>query len=111
GCPKLLNHAYQGAELDRQLTESMTAFLQDRTRNYFDAASETLYVSKIFDWFEKDFVRKFGSLSQFMLLQADALAIPADQRTTKLKIKFTDYDWKLNDSARASAESGHSGRP
>lgn len=111
GCPKLSNHAWQASQLDDQLARSMQEFLQDRTRNYYDAAEKKVYLSKIFDWFEKDFVRKFGSMDAFISKQADALGIPAGERGgAGYTIRYTDYDWTLNDSRNAATESGPSHR-
>jgi hypothetical protein len=54
----------------------MRRFLADRTRNRFDAASNTLSVSKIFDWYQGDFEKGhqgFTSLDATFARYADAL--------------------------------------
>lgn len=111
GCPKLLNQAYKADLLDQQLTQSMQLFLQDRSRNYYDAASDTLYLSKIFDWFEKDFIRQYGSLNNFVVLnKANLLPVGTDFKSKQPNIRFTEYDWNLNDVSHASAQPDRSDR-
>jgi hypothetical protein len=95
--------------LDRQLEEAMQQFLADRDRNRFDAASGTLWISKIFDWYEKDFISKASAattLKQFFSGYADLLA-ESEQARRRLRegsyrIDFLDYDWRLNDTPVSS---------
>jgi len=105
GCPALRNEAYTGDRLDKQLEDNARKFLSDRTRNRFDPKSGTLEVSRIFDWFAKDFSRGwkgYRSVTQFLAGYADQLADdPADRRLIagqRVPIRFLDYDWKLNDA-------------
>lgn len=106
GCPKLLKQAFQASRLDQQLEQAKVSFLQDRKRNYYDAASNTVYMSKIFDWFEEDFERKYGSLDAFVKHHANDLGLPA---AADFKLKFTDYDWNLNDIAATQTQPDRSG--
>jgi len=92
GCPMLREEAYVADRLDRQLEEQAERFLSDRSRNRH--ASGTLEISKIFDWYKKDFLGKYATLL------ADK---PDDQkavRDAKVKVKYLDYDWALNDARR-----------
>ncbi|MCB2022968.1 MAG: DUF547 domain-containing protein [Burkholderiaceae bacterium] len=105
GCPMLRNEAFVADRLDAQLDDALRRFLSDRSRNRFDAASGTLAVSKIFDWYRKDFeqgVRGYDSLQTFFALQAEALGSTpqarADLRAGRYKIVYLDYDWSLNDA-------------
>ena len=93
GCPPLRARAYTAAQLDSQLEEQGRAFLRDSGKNRVDAANRTVYLSKIFDWFEEDF-EKDGSVIDFV---APYFA-PADSKALRshFKIKYTDYDWSLN---------------
>ena len=104
GCPMLRNEAYLPATLDAQLEDSFRRFLSDRTRNRYNAQKRTLEVSKIFDWYGKDFEkghRGFTSVKATLAKYADLLAdAPADRdavRQQKADIAFLDYDWGLND--------------
>ena len=107
GCPMLRDEAFTAARLDVQLDDSMRRFLADRSRNRFDAASNTLSVSKIFDWYKGDFEQGhqgFTSLDATFARYADALGdTPSAQETIRnggLKIRYLDYDWALNATKR-----------
>ena len=105
GCPMLRNEAYVARQLERQLEDAMGRFLSDGTRNLFDAATGTLWISKIFDWYSEDFEQGhhgFTSLPATLSRYADRLGMEsaADKqrlREGEYRIKFLDYDWRLND--------------
>jgi hypothetical protein len=92
-CPPLRSEAYRGADLDRQLADQARVFLGDATKNRFDAAANTLYLSAIFDWFAVDFRAAAGSLQAFVApyLADPRAALPG------VRIEYLDYDWSLND--------------
>lgn len=103
GCPMLRDEAFTADRLDGQLEDSMRRFLSDRSRNRFDAASNTLSVSKIFDWYKGDFEQGhqgFSSLDATFARYADALGdTPQAQAAIRkggLKIRSLEYDWALN---------------
>ena len=105
GCPMLRNEAFVADRLDAQLNDGLRRFLSDRTRNRYDPSTRTLQVSKLFDWYRKDFEqghRGFDSLQTLFVRHADVLAdTPAAQgeiRAGRAKIVFLDYDWSLNDA-------------
>jgi hypothetical protein len=107
GCPMLRDQAYVAERLDAQLEESARRFLGDRSRNRYDAASGELEVSRIFDWYKADFdkgYRGIGSVAEFLARHADALADGASARDLvrqgRVKIRYLDYDWTLNDASR-----------
>ena len=105
GCPMLRNEAFVADRLEAQLDDAMRRFLSDRQRNRFDPASGTLAVSKIFDWYQKDFEqghRGIDSLKTLFARYADRLtdALPAqvELRAGRYKLTHLDYDWALNDA-------------
>src|SRR5690349_22972708 len=55
GCPMLRNEAFLPEKLDAQLDDAMRRFFSDRTRNRYNPETRRLEVSKIFDWYGKDF--------------------------------------------------------
>jgi len=80
-------------------------FLSDRSRNRYDPRRKALAVSKIFDWYRKDFdsgMRGIESLEEFFAAHARLLAdSAADVRAISsgtAPIRFLEYDWKLNDA-------------
>jgi len=104
GCPMLRNDAFTAERLDGQLDDAMRRFMSDRSRNRFDAADGVLRVSKIFDWYGKDFEqghRGYDSLKTVFARHADQLADSADDRARiragSYRLDFLSYDWALND--------------
>ncbi len=99
GCPSLLKEAFVAEKLEVQLDQATRNFLGDASRNRWDATKKTLLLSKIFDWYGKDFEKskKLGPLRKFlgkhMNLPAEVAALV---ETTETKIEFLEYDWKLN---------------
>lgn len=96
-CPPLRAEPYVPERLQEQLTDQGKVFLSDPTKNRFDEAQQTLYLSKIFEWFAKDIKRESPSVEEFILpflpeATADRL------RATKFKTKYLEYDWRLNEA-------------
>jgi Protein of unknown function, DUF547 len=100
GCPALRPEAYRGALLDGQLADQARRFLADRSRNRYDATSDHLQLSKIFDWYGGDFERA-GSVATFLAAYAEQLsgdaAIQRRIAAATVPLEFLDYDWRLND--------------
>ena len=107
GCPMLRRDAFTADRLEAQLEDAMRRFMSDRTRNRYNAQARRLEVSRIFDWYGKDFEKGhkgFTSLKATFARYADLLAdSPQDRelvRAGKAQIAFLDYDWGLNDVKR-----------
>lgn len=105
GCPMLRNEAFTAQHLDNALEDSLRRFLSDRSRNRYDAATGTLEVSKLFDWYRKDFSlghKGFASLQALFATYADRLADTGEAqariRSGNVKLEFLPYDWALNDA-------------
>ena len=101
GCPALLNDAYTGSKLDKQLEQVTSKFLADSSRNRLKG--NTLEVSPIFKWYKEDFEtswRGTKNLEGFLGRYSSSLGLnksqAADLKSGKTKISYTDYDWKLN---------------
>ena len=91
-CPPLRSEPYRGGELDQQLNEMTSVFINDPSRNRLE--ENKLYVSKIFDWFEEDFN---GDIPGFFLKYAKGdLKGQSEAKRGKIKIEYLDYDWSLN---------------
>jgi hypothetical protein len=93
-CPALRSEAYRASSIDQQLERDALAFVNDPSKNRWDASSRTLYLSSIFKWFRKDFERTDETLPGFVgryLRQPGGAALPNGTR-----IVFLDYDWSLN---------------
>ncbi len=96
-CPVLRSEAYTGAKLGTQLREQAEAFLRDSTRNHIKLEGNTLYLSKIFEWYRSDFESKKGSLLKYI-----AQFFSGEERerleSGNITIKFLDYNWNLNEA-------------
>lgn len=91
-CPPLRSEAYTGRELDKQLDDNAITFLNDHTFNYI--SGNTLFVSKIFDWFGEDFHDDVaGFVKKYARRELLAGIVAAGNG---LKVKYLDYDWSLN---------------
>ncbi len=112
GCPMLLPSAFVAEKLDAQLEEGMRRFLSDRSRNRFETASGKMKISRIFDWYGKDFAQGRqgmtsvkAALARHANVLADSAADIRRIRSGDYEIEFLDYDWRLNDeSGRPRAE-------
>ncbi|MFQ3598599.1 MAG: DUF547 domain-containing protein [Chloroherpetonaceae bacterium] len=96
-CPPLRSQAYTPSKVSKQIDEQAKAFLNNPQRNRFDAATKTLHLAKIFEWFKDDFTKVSGSVQKFiepyLAKESDrALLMQSDVR-----IEYLDYDWSLND--------------
>src|SRR5262245_42369130 len=96
-CPALRSEAYEGSTLDQQLDDQAKLFISDSSKNHFDAASRKASISKIFDWYRKD----FGS-DEAEVLRAISKYLPDQIRKSiqspeKWEVDYTDYDWSLNE--------------
>ncbi len=90
GCPPLASTAYIPKTLNSQLQSSMEIFLADKSKNKYDSSINTLFISKIFDWFSGDFTKNSSLIS--FIKSGMKIEIPEDA-----KIKYTDYNWNLNE--------------
>jgi len=113
GCPMLGRSAFSPTALDAQLETLQRAFLSDRTRNRYDAATRSLQLSPIFDWYKADFDKGGKSFlgypngggaaavgARYADLLADGASERAALRAGGVPIAFLEYDWLLNDVAR-----------
>lgn len=105
GCPALRPEAYRADDLDAQLEDQARRFLRDGSRNRWDAKAGTLHLSKIFDWYAKDFDLPFRggqSRAHFLAQYATELGVSAAETARleagEIEIEFLDYDWTLNRS-------------
>lgn len=87
-CPPLQPRAYRGEELEGQLEASMRRFVNDPSRNRIDPASRTLHLSRVFDWYAKD----FGGPDR-LAAYVDGYA---DADVPDFAVSFQDYSWELN---------------
>lgn len=95
-CPALQSEAYRSSVLDQQLDQAARAFLDDPSKNRWEPASRTLYLSSIFKWYRDNFERAGRTLPAYVgryLRQPDDAAALA---SGNVRVVFLDYDWSLN---------------
>jgi len=88
GCPPLHSEAYTAAKLEGQLASQAKVFLNQSSKNRFEDG--TLYLSTIFKWYGGDFKDGGQTVSGYVDSYIEGATTGAD-------IKWTDYDWSLNE--------------
>lgn len=105
GCPRLLPRPYRAADLEDTLAAQAREFLAQPRGLRIDRDRNTLYLSRYFDWYGKDFKASAGSVIDYILPYAppaSAAYIRSNRRS--LRRRFMDYDWALNDQAKGPRE-------
>jgi len=92
GCPPLLDQPYEGDTLEAQLNTMTRAFVNDPKRLFLKGS--TLFVSKIFKWFEEDF--NDAPLLFIRQYADDGFRAKLDAVGPDIKFTYLDYDWTLN---------------
>lgn len=100
GCPPIFFEAFVAERLDDQLDTVVRTWLADPTRNRFDEKQRILHLSKIFDWFKADFERDNESVAGWVGHYAPEKARAWIRAGGKLKLRYLDYSWDLNDLDR-----------
>lgn len=64
----------------------------------------TLYLSKIFTWYEGDFEKNWkgtSTVKEFIVLYREAMSLNQSQvdaiTSGEVEVDYLDYDWSLND--------------
>ena len=94
GCPLLPETAYTEENVQELLEAETREYLDSDRGIRIDRAENTIYLSKIFDWFKDDFVEESGSVLEFVrpyLREEDVVFLDRSPR-----VAFLDYNWTLN---------------
>lgn len=83
-CPPLLNRAWTSENLEFYLERQATAFINNPKYNQISA--DKVVVSKIFEWYAKD----FGNLIEYLNKYSKTKIKP------NAKISYQEYNWNLN---------------
>jgi hypothetical protein len=94
GCPPIPHFAYTEANVQEKLQEETRNYLNSARGTRIDAANNTLYISKIFDWFAGDFEAAAGSVLEF--IKPYLIQRTLDFLAGNPKISYIQYDWSLN---------------
>jgi hypothetical protein len=106
GCPRLPRQSFYGEALDQQLENQARLFLAEERNYKIDHHQKTIYLSSIFQWYEKDFLSWYQNRfpgHQASLLKYIALYL-TPEKTAELNkygdgytLGFVPYNWQLND--------------
>lgn len=86
-CPDLRKEPYTAARLNTQLDEQARSFLNNENKG-LRVAKKKIQISKIFDWFEKDFKETGGVEAFIRRYRPDLADLSIDANIP--------YDWSLN---------------
>jgi hypothetical protein len=94
GCPPLPRFAYTQENVQTKLEEETRKYINSDRGSRIDSEDNTLYLSKLFDWYAGDFESKSGSVLNFIKPYLNEKTLAFLERTPK--IAYLDYDWALN---------------
>jgi hypothetical protein len=108
--PKLQREAYTGPTVEGQLFQTARHFVNDPDKNQIVPGSKKIHISKIFEWYPKDFEFDFGVFENergfenqiFAVLSFIAYYLDDEEKIryledSKYKVKYLSFDWTLND--------------
>jgi Protein of unknown function, DUF547 len=108
-CPPLRNGPFYASKLDEQFGDQTRKFLA-RSKNFrIDRKNKIVYLSSIFKWFGKDFIKTYGTKKGFAKQNKSQKAVlnylaefldgPDAKylRGKKYKVKYIKYNWALNE--------------
>ncbi len=105
GCPELRSEAYIAANLDNQLEDQTRLFFEQSDKFYSCVDCSDIKLSKIFEWFHKDFdnrgysfTRKYGKFAGVLGFIYDYVELPVRLRikAKNIPLTFLSYDWSIN---------------
>lgn len=91
GCPLIRGNAYVPEKLDMQLEEDARRFINNPDKVKYDASSKILYCSKIFKWYESDFLTQAASVPSYIQKYTTNPNFDVNP-----DIEYLPYDWSLN---------------
>jgi hypothetical protein len=89
-CPPIIAEAYRPATLEAQLDRQTRLALNDRKFVRYDAASNTIEWSALFEWYASDFGKNTAGIIAWVNGFRDA------KLPTTAKTRAMEYDWSLN---------------
>ena len=96
GCPPLRNEAYTGAGIEAQLEEQARYVHSHERWLRYQAGSDRIELTALYDWYGRDFKQTHGSVLGFVGRYAPEVKKALDSGI-KLKVRYLDYDWSLNE--------------
>jgi hypothetical protein len=103
GCPPLQAAAYTAGSLDQELEAASKRFVADKRNLIVDPAKKEVQISKLFEWYGKDFVsdpKRPAAKPELYLMNwapAEAKAVLAQGGYT---LKIIEWNWTLNEKRK-----------
>ena len=105
-CPQLEKRAYTGNNLDSMLERSLERFARDP--QHVQLQGRRLTLSKILDWYGKDFINWFPSdranpedkppIVNYLLPYLPPATASQIVQSEDIELDYFDYDWTLNEA-------------
>lgn len=92
GCPLLRQGAYRPDGVEQQLEDDLHRFIGNPAKVRFDRQGNTLWLSRIFQWYRADFLALSASLPGYILPHLGGGLEPGPEP----RVRFLPYDWSLN---------------
>ena len=99
GCPRLPREPFLADTLDAQLDQAIREFVSDPRHVRLDRSGKTVWISKIFDWFEEDFIhfeRAQGNEDPSLIDYINRYRATGEQVPAGYAVEILDYDKGLN---------------
>ena len=91
GCPLIRGEAYEPQTLEAQLEDDVYRFINNPDKVRYDAATNTLYCSMIFKWYEEDFIEQEASIAAYIQRYLRDVRL-----SDAVAIEYLPYSWQLN---------------
>jgi hypothetical protein len=99
GCPRLPRQAFLPQTLDAQLDAAMREFVEEERNVAVDPARRMVTLSKIFDWFEKDFLsfeRANGNPDPKIVDYVNRYRVGKAKLDRSFRVRYAEYDKRIN---------------
>lgn len=90
GCPLLRQEAYTPEQVQQQLSDDATRFINNPHKVHYVAEENCLYLSLIFRWYRQDFLKVTDSLREYLLIYLE------ESWPSSCSFRYLSYDWNLN---------------
>ena len=98
-CPRLPPRPFAVETLDRQLDDAMREFVASISNVRVERATQTVYLSEVFDWFDEDFIEfeeQSGNTDPSLVAYVNRYRSADRQIAVDYKLKFIPYDKGIN---------------
>ena len=105
-CPRLLNKAYVGANLENQLATNTQVFFGNPENFQYDQRSGSFRLSEIIQWFGSDFGADQGAQLRYLSNYLPTQEARAAAQQGSGGVSFLGYSWALNEQPPEMAKQG-----